>query len=243
MDRVSASQAVNQASQTDGASLSLQQPRATTYRYDDLNRLIEVSYPNGTRTTYTYDAAGNLTQTVTTNPLPALTSLNPNQAPAGGSAFTLTVNGTNFVSGAVVRWNGSDRPTTFVNDKQLTAAIPASSLAAAGIANVTVFNPAPDGGLSNALNFTVMRVVRVVDANGTTGSQVNVAVELMAQGNENALGFSLSFDPAVLSNPTVAPGSGAAGAALNLNLSQIAQGRLGLGLALPAGQMFAAGTQ
>ena len=42
----------------------------------------------------------------------------------------LTVNGTGFVSGAsVVRFNGSARPTTFVNSTQLTAAIPASDLA------------------------------------------------------------------------------------------------------------------
>jgi YD repeat-containing protein len=50
---------------TEGVQLNVQQPRATTYRYDDLNRLIEVIYADGTRITYTYDAAGNLTQTVT----------------------------------------------------------------------------------------------------------------------------------------------------------------------------------
>src|SRR5258705_10902624 len=46
---------------------------------------------------------------------PTLTTLSPSSAVAGGPAFTLTVNGSNFVSGSVVRWNGANRTTTFVS--------------------------------------------------------------------------------------------------------------------------------
>src|SRR5512143_1125197 len=91
----------------------------------------------------------------THNPLPATTSLGPSSAVAGGSAFTLTVNGSGFVSGSGVRWNGADRATTFVSSTQLTAAIPASDLAVAGTTQVTVYNPAPGGGTSNAQTFTI----------------------------------------------------------------------------------------
>jgi hypothetical protein len=70
-----------------------------------------------------------------------------------------------------------------------------------------------------------------------------VPIELVSQGNENALGFSLTFNPAVLSNPQAALGSGASGASLNENRNQIGQGRLGLAIALPAGQTFAAGVR
>ena len=49
-----------------------------------------------------------------TNPVPTLTSISPASAQPVGSAFTLTVTGTNFINGSVVRWNGSDRTTTFV---------------------------------------------------------------------------------------------------------------------------------
>ncbi|HMV84502.1 MAG TPA: IPT/TIG domain-containing protein, partial [Blastocatellia bacterium] len=89
------------------------------------------------------------------NPVPTLTSLNPSSVIVGGAAFTLTVNGSNFVAGAVVRWNGSNRTTTFAGSTQLTAQIPATDIAVAGTANVTVFNPAPGGGVSNTTAFTI----------------------------------------------------------------------------------------
>jgi hypothetical protein len=87
--------------------------------------------------------------------VPSLTSLSPNNTLAGGTQFTLTVNGTNFVSNSIVRWNGVDQTTTFVSVTQLTASITASDIAAAGIFPVTVFNPAPSGGSSGTLDFTV----------------------------------------------------------------------------------------
>lgn len=92
---------------------------------------------------------------VPANPTLALTSLIPSSASVGGPSFTLTVNGSNFNTGSVVRWNGNDRATTFVNIAQLKAQIPASDIATLSMANITVFNPAPGGGASNALNFSV----------------------------------------------------------------------------------------
>jgi YVTN family beta-propeller protein len=85
---------------------------------------------------------------------PTITSISPNTAAAGGAAFTLTINGTNFVASSMVNFGGAV-PTTFVSSTQLTAAIPASSIVSAGTSAVTVTNPAPGGGTSNAINFTV----------------------------------------------------------------------------------------
>jgi hypothetical protein len=101
--------------------------------------------------------SGNVTFTITApnNPVPTATSLAPNSTPAGGVPFTLTVNGTNFVNGSVVRWNGSNRTTTFVSTTQLTAAISASDIGSQGTRTVTVFNPTPGGGTSGNLTFTV----------------------------------------------------------------------------------------
>jgi uncharacterized protein (TIGR03437 family) len=89
------------------------------------------------------------------NPQPQLTSLDPASALIGSGSFTLTVNGSNFVPTSVVNWGGQSRTTTFVSNSQLTAAIPASDLNTAGTVNITIFNPAPGGGTSNALPFTV----------------------------------------------------------------------------------------
>jgi hypothetical protein len=84
------------------------------------------------------------------NPVPFVNQpLVPTAVPPGGPGFTLTVNGTGFVPGSVVQWNGSPRPTTFVSNSQLSAAIPATDTTTIGSASVTVVSPAPGGGVSN----------------------------------------------------------------------------------------------
>jgi redox-regulated HSP33 family molecular chaperone len=98
------------------------------------------------------------------NPLPTVSSISPTGRTAGDAAFTLTVNGRGFVNGAVVRFNGSDRTTTFVDSTQLTAEISAADVAAAGNYAVTVFNPTPGGGSSNATELTVNNPVPMVSS-------------------------------------------------------------------------------
>ncbi|MEP7340080.1 MAG: PKD domain-containing protein [Acidobacteriota bacterium] len=89
------------------------------------------------------------------NPVPTITSLNPNTAVEGSAGFTLTVTGTNFVNGSVVRWDGSSRATTFVSATQLKAQILTTDLVGTGQASVTVFNPVPGGGTSNVMIFNI----------------------------------------------------------------------------------------
>jgi hypothetical protein len=89
------------------------------------------------------------------NPLPALSSVSPLSVQAGSAAFTITVNGSNFVAGSVVRFNDQNRQTTLVSSVQMTAQILASDVQTAGTFPVTVFTPGPGGGVSNLQNFTV----------------------------------------------------------------------------------------
>jgi len=77
------------------------------------------------------------------NPVPTITSLSPPSVVAGTGGFTLTVDGTNFIGSSVVRWNGADRPTTYVSGTRLTVQISAMDVLLAGTARVTVFNPPP----------------------------------------------------------------------------------------------------
>jgi hypothetical protein len=82
-------------------------------------------------------------------------SLSPVSAAPGGPGFTLTVNGTGFVTGAVVNWNGSARATTVVSGSVLHATINATDISHAGTASVMVVNPTPGGEASNVVYFPV----------------------------------------------------------------------------------------
>jgi hypothetical protein len=90
------------------------------------------------------------------NPVPFLNQpLVPTAVSPGASAFTLAVSGTGFVSGATIDFNRVPLSTTFVDSKRLTAQVPATSVADAGTAAVTVVNPAPGGGSSNVAYFQI----------------------------------------------------------------------------------------
>jgi hypothetical protein len=90
------------------------------------------------------------------NPVPFINQpLVPVTVKPGHGAFTLTVNGSAFTSTAVINWNGSPRATQFFSSSQLKAMIDAADVAHAGTASVTVTNPAPGGGTSNAVLFPI----------------------------------------------------------------------------------------
>jgi hypothetical protein len=92
------------------------------------------------------------------NPVPLINEpLVPDATKPGGAAFTLTVNGSGFVSGSAVHWNGSPRTTTFVSHSQLKASILATDIASAHTASVTVVSPGPGGGTSNVVFFPITR--------------------------------------------------------------------------------------
>ena len=77
------------------------------------------------------------------NPVPVASSLSPTSTRSGGASFVLTVNGSSFISGSAIAWNGAALPTTFVSTTQLTSQVPAADIASAGSAAITVVNPRP----------------------------------------------------------------------------------------------------
>jgi hypothetical protein len=110
------------------------------------------------------------------NPTPTLSGISPASTNLG--SFTLTVNGTNFVSGAQVMFNNTALTTTFVSSTQLTATGNATS---AGTFSVTVQNPDPGSSSSSAQNFQV---------NGATQTS---SCSQMSTGQEASLGGFLPF--------------------------------------------------
>jgi subtilisin family serine protease len=132
------------------------------------------------------------------NPAPVIGSLSPSSAPVGGPTFTLSVNGSGFVSASTVRWNGANRPTTFVNSTQLQAVIPASDLTSVGTAMVTVFSPTPGGGTSSALQFSIangLPELAVSATNVTGGTNVTVTLTHGLGGATDWLAFASTTAP------------------------------------------------
>lgn len=90
------------------------------------------------------------------NPVPFLNQpLVPTAVSPGIPGFTLKVSGTGFVNGATIDWNGQALASTFVDTEHLSATVPSANLATAATASVTVVNPGPGGGPSNAVYFQV----------------------------------------------------------------------------------------
>src|SRR5205823_1187358 len=135
-------------------------------------------------------------QTFTISAASTISSLNPACATAGGPQFTLTVTGTNYVSGSTVNWNGSPLATAFVSATQLSATVPAALIATAGTASVTVVSPC--GGTSNAQTFTVAAtpvITSPLTACGTVGSPFSYTIT----ATNNPTSFTASPLPAGLS--------------------------------------------
>ena len=141
-------------------------PDDTKIAFSDSIQLFQIAISNNqvTQVTTPINAAADLFSswapvTGNPNPVPTInsdgTGLSPSIAVTGGPAFTLTVNGTNFVNSSTVNFNGVGRTTTFVSATKLTSQILASDIGTAGTFPITVVNPAPGGGTSNAVNFTV----------------------------------------------------------------------------------------
>jgi hypothetical protein len=91
----------------------------------------------------------------TNNPVPTATSLTPSSTAHGGGNFPLTVKGSGFVPGSQVTWNGVGLTVSYISSTQLTAYVPYTDIASAGSASVIVTNPAPGGGASGTLTFTI----------------------------------------------------------------------------------------
>jgi len=109
----------------------------------------------GGATVFHFSFNGGLT------PAPTITSISPTSAKSGDPNFTITVNGSMFLPGAIIDFDNSTAGfanalvTTYVNSTQLTGIVPASAIALPDPFTVDVFNPPPTAGPSNSINFTV----------------------------------------------------------------------------------------
>ena len=144
------------------------------------NDTLSVTFTPTDATDYT-TATASVTLVVNSpsNPVPLIGSMSPGFASAGGTSFTLTVNGTGFVSGSTVYWGTSALATTFGSATQLTAQVPATDIATAGTtAAITVVNPTPGGGTSNSFQFEVNSA-----SGSTTGPTFSSVTQTVTAGS------------------------------------------------------------
>jgi hypothetical protein len=88
-----------------------------------------------------------------------LTSIQPALFEQGSaSEITLTVYGEGFTAESVIRLDGNDRPTTFVDETQLTTTLSGADLESLGTVSITVYDPASGtaGEETDAQNFRVV---------------------------------------------------------------------------------------
>ena len=91
---------------------------------------------------------------------PYINDLAPTSMIAKTAPTAIVINGSNFMSGAKVLWNGKPTPTTYLSSSQLQVTPSAAQVAAAGIVQLTVSNP-PPGGVSAEVNFNVTYPAKV----------------------------------------------------------------------------------
>jgi hypothetical protein len=111
--------------------------------------------PSPNTVTVTATSAADITKSASSavtllNPTPTLVGVSPASTNLGN--FSLTITGSNFVSGAQVLLNGVALSTTFVSSTQLNATGNATT---AGIFPISVQNPDPGSSTSSTLNFQV----------------------------------------------------------------------------------------
>lgn len=157
-----------------------------------------------------------------------ISTLSPASADAGGPGFTLTVKGTAFLSSSTVFWNSTALATTYLSATQLTASVPASLLASAGTADVSIVSPGTAAtGSSNTVPFTVLTtslklVSAKVSRNSTTGDYT-ATLTLKNIGYRTAAGIQLTSAAlgAAATTAMLPAGLGSipAGSSLNVPLS------------------------
>jgi WD40 repeat protein len=120
--------------------------------------------------------------------IPVLTKIAPTSAAAGGNNATLTITGTGFVPQSQVLFNGSPRPTTFTSSSSITSTLTQADLGAAQVAQVSISNPAPGGGVSQPLLFAVNGIVPLTTNLLYTGLPVLVDYSFNGFAANNGIG-------------------------------------------------------
>jgi hypothetical protein len=125
------------------------------------------------------------------DPPPYVNGSIPGLITAGSGAITLKVVGVNFGSDAVVRWNGTPLPSTFVGSWEVDAAVPAGLIAEPKQVAITVFTR---GLLTNTHVFSVVAAPVIMDVHiGNTDAALGQDTTMTVQGSGFVPGSTIVF--------------------------------------------------
>ncbi len=150
-------------------------------------------------------------------PVPAISSLNPNKLSPGVTTADVQVMGTNFDVTSVVKVDGAQVTTTFVDATLLLATLSGSAVAP-GIHKVSVFTPPDGGGESSALELTVGFPVPVITSISPTSADATNTVLVTISGS----GFTNSSS--VLVDNNAAGGSYVSSSTMTVSLNAATSG-------------------
>ncbi len=125
---------------------------------------------------------------VPSNPVPTITSLSPSSALSGSGPLTVTISGTGFVATSTVTFCTVPHTATFVDGSHLQITLSVTDLAGTGACAVVVSNPAPGGGSSFPMAFTVApinpkpAIISLTPSSAPEGSSSSLTVTISGSG-------------------------------------------------------------
>lgn len=108
-------------------------------------------------------------------------------------------------------------------------------------APITIFVTSP--AQFHPIGSPTTRTLQLAAVSGSPGATATIPITLTASGDENAMSFSLFFDPNQASFGSIALGNGVSGASLVVNDNQAASGQIGVVISLPTNQKISQGSQ
>ncbi|MFP5236285.1 MAG: IPT/TIG domain-containing protein [Acidobacteriota bacterium] len=140
------------------------------------------------------------------NPLPAVSSLSTSEVLLNTSSVSLDVTGSNFVSTSTAQLGDVSITPSAITATHLTLAVPDALLTKAQVLNLSIVNPGPGGGASNAVNFSVLNPVPALAALSLESAVLNSTSLVLDVSGENFLPTSvLTFGSTTLTPASISP--------------------------------------
>jgi hypothetical protein len=131
---------------------------------------------------------------VVSTPPPVIVSLEPTRVEVGSGPFGLVVKGKYFTPTSIIRWNGANRETQFLDKNSAVAMIPDTDIAAVGMVDISVMETAPGGSLSNTVKFLVSTTPSLLFPQYIAGNGFSTKFTVVNVGNTAVTGDLVIVD-------------------------------------------------